>query len=401
MALEKAEMQQIDRAKNREKKIAEDAMYESMSRLDYESSDHSGDKAAAAPPTLTVCPKASKETRQNTLPQKDLEAALSSTRAPAIVQFKHTPRAFKTPMRESTQLQEKAFLAKNRPYLKANRYFNSESSHLSDTDPTWLMHKGGQFVEADDYLSAINVYSMIIDKDPESLLAYAQRSLCFLSIEEPGQCIHDCSRALELMISKNDFYLEVSEKIRLRGEILIRAASAHCQFDNLHHYKLALVHVKDAKRMAVDDEATNSLNIKIQQLDRFIEAYEYKRGGDIAFGSNKLEAAIELYNKAISTENDILKAYANRSATYFLVGKYERCIADCSLILEKLKSPSSVDFSRSNPFSIIPLPGTDCRKNLVQTCIQRRAMAYRNIGESSLSSNDDQLESRLFGEPNQ
>ena len=389
MALDKAEMQHIDNVKNQEKKMAEDAMYETMSRLDngqqHEPNDFSDTKS----------PKALEANNQVSLTTKDSRPSVpSSVRAPTIVKFKHTPRAFKTPIRESTQLQEKAFLAKNRPYLKANHYFNSESSVLAESDPTWLQHKGDEFLKAGDHLSAINVYSTIIDKDPTFLRAYTSRSACYLLIEEPSLCIHDCSHALKMMNFRKDPDID-SDMKSLRVEILIRVASAHCQFDTLHHYQLALGYLKDAVMI---DESNKSLAIDIQQLEGVIGAHEHKRDGDIAFGRNELEAAIDFYSKAILMEKSLLKAYSNRSAVYLLIGKYESCINDCSLVLDILKTTKkSISCNSATFVGSVPLTGTDVRKDLVRTCIQKRAVAYSKIKKFDLATKDAVLAETLFG----
>ena len=66
--------------------------------------------------------------------------AQSSVRAPAIIKFKRTHRAFRT--KQSTLLREQVFLAKNCPYLKANHYLNTEYSNIENSDPTWFTQKG-------------------------------------------------------------------------------------------------------------------------------------------------------------------------------------------------------------------------------------------------------------------
>ena len=409
-------MQQIDDTKDREKKSAEDAMYETLSRLSTIPTQQKDD-GIIDEDDIALGPSSAESKMMNisqdvgarrggnkskptpkpvptqTSPQG---SALSSVRAPAIVKFKHTPRIFKTPIRESTQLQEEAFIAKNRPYLKANKYFNSETSDLGDSDPTWLKRKGDEYYHGGDYLAAINVYSTIIEKDDTFLRAYTNRSACYLLIDEPGLCIHDCTQSLLIMGSGSASLTDSEDKI-MRAKILIRMGTAHCQLDHHHHLDLALGCLQEA---ATIDKTSESLKVDIERLKNVIKSYECKRDADIALGKNELDSSINLYSKAISVEGTMLKAYVNRAGAYFLSAKYSGCIQDSTHVLDALKRPKIAISTHTTfaTFGLVPHPGSDLRADLVRTCLCRRAAAYEHMDEIELASKDISLATQLFGE---
>ena len=488
MALDRAEMKQIDDIKDQQKRSAEDEVYQTMSNLDqppHSVVTHSTDKKdnhllnCPAPTTSNGKNDNDNSNSNNPKPISTFTSNLPDVRAPAILKFRHTPRIFKTPMRQSTQLREEAFIIKNRPYLKANKYFNSfESSSISssslssdplhinshslaESDPTWLKRKADGFYRGGDYLAAINAYSTIIEKDADRVLveeaetgegmdadkakdtgidagtgpgcfvsirarAYMNRSACYLQVEEPRLCIHDCRRSIELM---DDFDVgsgssESNSSIdRMRVKILIRMAMAQCQLDTLHDLKLALKHLDSANSIMAtnnnndgtpsdngnvsalgnsNSSVHNVIKVGIQSLKTTIQAYEHKRAADKAFGNNDLKACIDMYSTAIKIDHFMMKAYSNRSGAYFFIGNYDGCIKDCTVVLETLKQKHQVTVNAGGSFCPgvnlvtfdrigIPLPGTEARTELVQVCLYRRAAAYskRNTeGDLDLASND-------------
>ena len=118
--------------------------------------------------------------------------------------FKHTPRIFKTPVRESALKQEEDFIAKNGPLMRTSCHFNVDSLDISENDPFWLKKKGDIFLKGGDYLSAINAYTASFDTSNESIEALAERSLCYLHLGNLSKCICDCEKVLQLMDKKHE-----------------------------------------------------------------------------------------------------------------------------------------------------------------------------------------------------
>ena len=383
MKLDKKEMQQIDDIKNKEKRLAEDAVYDSMIALDSTRNHEGADNVGLALPDKTG----------------NTTDAVPSVRLPSVVTFKHTPRFFKTPMRESTKVQEQAFIVKNRPYLKANKYFNSEQSSISEVDPTWLKRKGDEFFNRGDYLAAINAYSTIIEKDESFLKAFMNRSTCYLIIEEAELCLHDCVEALKILGGKAHV-LDIIISTPMRAKIYIRMATAYCQLGGQNNLKLSLAKLQNASTV---DPNNAVINADIARIEQSIGAHEQKRNADTAFGHGLVEESIGLYNQAIAIDDTLLQAYSNRSAAFFVSTQYANCIKDCSFVLDALKKAthSMGIFSHSTSIGCIPRPGSDLRENMVKTCLSRRAIAYDKFNKPSLSSNDWTLLSKLIGEGEQ
>eukprot|EP00957_Ditylum_brightwellii_P167817 12774686-Ditylum_brightwellii.AAC.1 len=98
--------------------------------------------------------------------------------------FDHTPRLFRTPIRESTAQQENTFIAKNRPYLRTNNLLNSDALDISESDAVWLKGKGDEFYKKGDFWSAINAYSSSLESDQGMVQAISNRAASYLQIGE-------------------------------------------------------------------------------------------------------------------------------------------------------------------------------------------------------------------------
>lgn len=360
MSIEKMEMKRIDDEKTRQKQSAEDDLFKTISEMESKTIAHDkGEKQNSV----------SEETSMIINQHGYTSSPLPTVRLPSILKFKHTPRFFKTPMRESTQLQEAAFLIKNRPFLKANKYFNTETSNLEETDPVWLKKKGDHFFEGEDYLAAINAYSAAIDRDQTAFKAYMNRSLCYLIVEEPHLCIHDCLNALDIIKSNAD-EISSQEMDDMRTKLLIRMSSAHSKIGDIANVKLALSNLQDA---ALINPSCQSIKCDVDRMARFLKGLDIKVQADIAFGNNKLGLSLDLYNQAIAQDSALLEAYSNRSAVYLYETEYQHCIDDCNFVLRTLReSPfASSKIFRTALIGGIPPKGSQTRINMVKVCLFR------------------------------
>ena len=386
MRIDKKEIAQIEDMKNKEKESAEDTVYESILFAGTRKHLDAGTSTKRA-----ECIDAT--SLNNTAASID---STPSVRPATVVKFTHTPRFFKTPMRESTQHQERAFIVKNRPYLKANKYFNTEYSRISDTDHTWLKCKGDNFFKGGDYLAAINAYSSIIEKDALFLNAFMNRSACYLLIEEPDLCLHDCIEALNI-VGGTITDLDVSISNAMRTKIYVRMASSYCLLGGQNNLKLSLVKLQNAFTL---DSKNVSINADVERIEQALVAYEYKRNADIAFGHSRGQESIEIYSQAIEMDTTLLQAYSNRSAAFLYTLQYFDCIKDCSFVLDELrKSTVSVGVvTHAASIGSIPRPGSELRVNMVKACLARRAIAYEKMKKPKLSAEDWALLSNLFSE---
>jgi hypothetical protein len=127
MALEEKERQRMDDIKGLEKKNAEDAMYDTFSFL--------------------------RETREDLVDENNDNFLHQPIRKSVHATFRHTPRLFKTPLRESTRRTEEEFM--NRSRLRGNALLLADTD-VSNVDPVWLNSKGNEFYQRGDIGSAIN-----------------------------------------------------------------------------------------------------------------------------------------------------------------------------------------------------------------------------------------------------
>ncbi|GFH54085.1 hypothetical protein CTEN210_10561 [Chaetoceros tenuissimus] len=312
---------------------------------------------------------------------------LPPVRQMAVINFQHSPRFFKTPARESTVLQERVFIAKNRPFLKANKYFNTDSSTISDSDPTWLKARGDEFFKNGDYLAAINAYSECIEKDDSIIKAFMNRSLCFIMIEEPDLCIVDCDKVLERLkatVDQSSF-----------TKVLKRKVSALCYKGGLENLQKALgVMQKVLDELGPDATLTK----EIAGLEASIEARIMKRKGDEAFSNRDFNTSLTNYGKAIEKESNLLEAFTNRSAVFLIMGDFHKCIKDCTHVLETLRNNEGrLSDSNFSLLSNIPSRGSESRLALVKACLGRSIVAKECANLFEESSKEKELYVELFG----
>lgn len=360
MNLEKEERDEISRLKADEERIERLKLYKSIDQLHTKSSY--GDK------------------RKEHLLSSIREERIRSTpiRKAYTLQFTHSFRFFKTPIRESTSVQEQEYIVKNRPYMKEKQYFNLSEHDLGLKDVSLLKENGDELYAAKDYLSAINVYSTIIDIDPLNISAYSNRSAAYLMIEEPSHCIQDCKK-IEDILSKNNNDRE--QTIVSMKKINLRLSFAYFQLDVLgrsNGFGLALKHFL----MRNDD-----LSFEGDKLKNLIQCRNLKRKGDVAMRNKNFSRAIELYTCAIEVgkENALLSVYVNRASSFAACSKHVASIDDCSFVLEAL----SCDLNDSTKlFSAIPKYGADERRILAEICITKRAYNYLKLNKWKACESD-------------
>ncbi len=176
MELEEKERQRLDNVKANEKKGAEEALHETFAKLKSEKSNSKTIKstkvhfereteqvAAKENPTTDV--GTNHDAPQDCTEDSEVESEpdLPPPRKVVHNTFKHTPRLFKTPARQSTIKQEQEFIMKNRSNLKQNVLLNDID--IGDADPVWLSSKGDEFYAKGDFYSAINAYTEALGVD--------------------------------------------------------------------------------------------------------------------------------------------------------------------------------------------------------------------------------------------
>jgi dyslexia susceptibility 1 candidate gene 1 protein len=367
--------------KDKEKKEAEEILYQSIevwdkrTHIEDERNNDNGNDGQ------NITSKAEKDVHKPN--QNDTFYSNSHITPPVrsanYVRFKHTPRVFKTPIRESTILREKEFLVKNRPYLRNNKYLNNEtSSDVGDTDPTWLKRKGDEFYEARDYLSAINAYSEAFERDDQFFQVLSNRSLCYFTIGEVERSICDGEEALKIIRNRiiNDKTIDTNQLIKIQRKLLIRISNAYCQSgSDLSQYKIALEYLDEASSLT--DTEDPILSYDAERVKTIYKAMKLKFKGDFLFADDNIDAAISYYKKALLVETTLLDAKINCITAYLVNGDFQECVELAGEILDDLKNTGPCQQHESNlpPVGTIPLAGTDRRRKITIATLCKRAEA--------------------------
>ncbi|KAL9187265.1 hypothetical protein ACHAXT_001368 [Thalassiosira profunda] len=400
MALEEKERQRLDDVKAAEKQRAEDEIYNTFSRLKDESNGEGGSAQRATKKQVHFKPddgvsgdpeNATEEstTKSNEPPQDcsqeddtQPEPELPPPRKATQATFRHTPRLFKTPSRESTVKQEQEFILKNRSTLKGNALLNVD---IGDADPAWLTAKGDEFYRKGDFCSAVNAYTEALVADDALVRTLANRAACYLHLREGACCIRDCLAVLKLDEEEMDRQLSPTEdQVQLQKDTHMRLALSYCL--NEEHAR-GKEHFTKALQLDEEDQTAADC---LSHLETLVEATSWKAKADASFADGDLAKAKELYTEALAADPTFVKARMNRAACELALGDSAGCIDDCSQSLEML-SPGNQKHSCVLAAILCPKPCV--RRKWIVTLLCRRAAAKR-LGEDFREALADLEEAR-------
>jgi dyslexia susceptibility 1 candidate gene 1 protein len=331
-----------------------------------------------------------------------------------------TPRIFPTPMRESKQAEEEDWIAKNRKYLSKHGQLGGNGVNrrsggggdISEEDPFWLKAKGDDFYRNRDYQSAINAYSSALELDDNYISCYLNRSLCYLQLSDPLNCLSDCRDGLQILgkqlveiggegsIEGNR---EVEEEIvklkKLQQKLLFRKGICHCHlgeysealkdYQEGHASMISLEMSREGREEKDDNKSQATLAIesiandilKLQQLEL---CHELKKKADTSFGQKHLLEALSLYAQALELIPYHVGCLSNRAACKIALNDLEGCVKDCTMALEILnRTENSKNLledlgkdSLNMMTAIIPAAGSEKRKSWYLKTLVRRGATY-------------------------
>ncbi|EFN70080.1 Dyslexia susceptibility 1 candidate gene 1 protein-like protein [Camponotus floridanus] len=131
----------------------------------------------------------------------DESAAVPLPRTSGTINITFSERAFPTPARESSLVEEEQWLSKQAE-ARRKTGFVVEDLRPEEQDPQWLKDKGDDFFKAGNYLAAISAYTHGIKISSEMTALYVNRSAAHYALGNYYRCIDDCSKVLELMEPK-------------------------------------------------------------------------------------------------------------------------------------------------------------------------------------------------------
>eukprot|EP00984_Skeletonema_dohrnii_P010576 scaffold4123_cov91-Skeletonema_dohrnii-CCMP3373.AAC.1 len=278
MALEEKDRQRMDDIKEKERKHAEDEMFDTFSILRQVKKDLVEDNVYSPPPI----------------------------RESVQLSFRHTPRLFKTPLRQSTRKREEEFIIKNRSKLRDNALL--VDTDVSNVDPTWLTSKGDEFYQRGDIGSAINAYSEALNADSTMVETLIARAACYLDIRDAERCHTDCMAALKLSDSIETRFETDEARLLFQKKLLMTLGMAYCM--KTEHDK-ALELFRSVLQL---DKSDHDAPRNIRYLETLMQVADLKAKADKNFSMGSLEEAKENYSKAEKLDPGHIQVLMNRSA---------------------------------------------------------------------------------------
>lgn len=179
---------------------------------------------------------------------------------------------------------------------------NPDAKGPAEDQGLWLKQRGDHFYRTRDYRAAINAYTSCVELDKKCALAYSNRALCHLRLNNFADCITDATTGYEMLKrvrleGKDPEEKEQASMQRCRS--LLRRGVAHVR---LGMTDAALADVDAAAKLAPENE---ELKDDLDELRRAISespSVKTKGDGDALFKQGDVKGAIEMYTKA--TEED-------------------------------------------------------------------------------------------------
>lgn len=174
-------------------------------------------------------------------------AHIPTPRRAGRVEVSFTPRVFPTALRESQAAQEEEWLHKQAQAQRALNAGVPESCDLKEEEksPDWLREKGNKLFATENFLAAINAYSLAIRLNNKLPELYLNRAAGHLKLRNLHKAIEDASKALALLTPP------VADNAAARVKAHVRRGAAFCQLElyaeGLQDYEAALrIHPADA-----------------------------------------------------------------------------------------------------------------------------------------------------------
>ena len=319
----------------------------------------------------------------------------------------HTERFFPTPLRESKQMDEENWLAKNASHVGrrlGEKRKPGDSRDISERDPFWLKGKGDDFFRAKDYKSAISAYSSAYEIDEGMTAALSNRAACHLLLSSFDFCIKDCNTILErvplVTAAERNLMTAVQMKddaknMKLRMKILVRRGSAYCK---LGKYPEAIQDYEDSIRLAGSHPAlSKSLELDplwddLTMMRKLQSCSQLKTEADEHFRQGDVETAYDKYSKALAEEPGFVSILSNRASVLLAMGKWSDAIDDCSMALSLLGVHGAKD-TAVQPVGPVPQKHTARFNAWAVKTLARRGTAYckRKDYEKALADFEDGL----------
>lgn len=192
---------------------------------------------------------------------------------------------------------------------------------------------GNCYFSSSEINKSIDYFSQAIDEDEKMFLAYANRGMAYLTLEQQDNALKDFNKAI---LINPDFSIAYGN----RGILYTKAGE----------YDKALADIDQAIELYPDlaewysdrgmiysllgesQKALDDFNTAVQKNPN--SALVYTNRGGLYQTLRQYQQAIDDYNKAIEIQPDFILAYSNRGVAYKNIGEYDKAIEDQSKAIE-------------------------------------------------------------------
>jgi tetratricopeptide (TPR) repeat protein len=217
---------------------------------------------------------------------------------------------------------------------------------------TDLLTKGYDFFNKGQYDQAITYANKVLERDPQSVGAYALRGDAYLKKGQYDQAITDFSKVLERDPKSAESYGMRGEAYFLRGQY-DQAIADYTKAIELSHPDLAKIYVLRAAAYdskAQYDQVLSDANMAIKLDPKSAKAYglrgeAYSRKGQYDQAIADYTKVIELAHQIIADPNpdigdwvwismELDSIYHSRGKAYFRKGQYNQALSDANKAIE-------------------------------------------------------------------